>query len=94
LDDLLDENYDELSELYYQKKLIEPAKIDDIPEYGNHMTLEEFKSNCESGGFIDYDGYGYYATENKMVRNKTIIPSHFKKKKVLKDYTHVVWFNK
>jgi len=66
---------------------------EEIPEYGDLMTMEEFIENCECGGFIDDDGHGYYASEKKM-SNIFISPSDVKDKNIKKGYTHVVWFNR
>lgn len=49
-------------------------KLTPLPTYGTHMTLKSFIEHCESGGFIDYDGHGYYATKTK-ISNKVVIPS-------------------
>lgn len=67
--------------------------LEAIPSYGDLMTLEDFKDNCNSGGFIDYDGYGHYATATQM-SNLIVRPSDVKKKKLREDFTHVVWFNR
>ena len=56
------------------------------------MTLEEFIDSCGSL-FIDYDGFGCYATETEMF-DEEIIPSDVKKGKINYNYTHVVWFNR
>lgn len=50
-------------------------KLRPIPNYGTLMTLKEFISCVNSGGFIDYDGHGYYATKTQMT-DKLILPSH------------------
>lgn len=39
------------------------------------MTTKRFVECVKSGGFIDYDGFGYYATKNKMT-DKVVYPSH------------------
>lgn len=49
-------------------------KLEKIPDYGHHMTLEHFIECCMDGGFIDYDGYGKYATATQM-SNKSVYPS-------------------
>jgi hypothetical protein len=64
-----------------------------IPDYGDHMTLEVFINACKSGGFIDYDGYGQYATETKM-SNEIVCPSDIESGNINEKYTHVVWFNR
>jgi len=68
---------------------------EDIPEYGDLMTMEEFKECCDCGGFIDYDGFGNYASIKKM-SNVGIVPSDFRRKTIHNNtkFTHIVWFNK
>jgi len=58
----------------------------------DHMTLDKFIECCTSGGFIDYDGWGYYATDT-METDIGVIPSDILAGKVNRDYTHVVWYN-
>jgi hypothetical protein len=72
--------------------LLEP-KYEDIPEYGDVMDLEDFIECCEDGGFIDYDGSGNYATEDKMT-DITIYPSDITSGNYRKDFPKIVWFNK
>jgi len=64
--------------------------LDDI---GYHMTMEEFISSCECGGFIDYDGFGYYASADRQT-DKVIIPSHVMSKEHDETYSHVMWYNR
>ena len=64
-----------------------------LPDYGNLMTLEDFISNCGYGGFIDYDGFGEYATSTHT-SNIRVIPSDIKAGKINREFTHVVWFNR
>jgi hypothetical protein len=66
-----------------------PLKFQPLPYYGTLMTLAEF----EAHGFIDYDGFGNYATENQM-SNKTVYPSDVKKEKLDRSFSHVMWFNR
>jgi hypothetical protein len=66
----------------------------DLSTYGNHYTLKDFVENCLSGGFIDYDGHGRYATATQET-NIGIVPSDVTDNVYIKDkYTHVMWFNK
>jgi hypothetical protein len=57
------------------------------------MTVEDFLGAVESGIFIDYDGYGFYATETEysgiMAR-----PSQVKAEGLRSGWTHVLWFNR
>jgi len=58
-------------------------------------TLKQFVDMCESGGFIDYDGFGVYADkEKKMKTNIKVYPSDITSGKYRKDFTHVVWYNR
>ncbi len=78
------------------------------PDYGTLYTLEEFIGMVTEGGFIDYDGFGYFAIDDQM-SNRIIFPSDIKTYKLTSDYfefyygeftgknikfTHVVWFNR
>lgn len=57
------------------------------------MTLEEFVKSCDEGWFIDYDGYGRYATADQQT-NISIYPSYVTNGAYLKNFSHVIWFNK
>lgn len=61
--------------------------------YGDLMTFDEFKECCESGGFIDYDGSGNYATADEE-SNITINPSDIEEGVYRTDFTHVMWYNR
>ena len=91
-----DKAYREYSKIMREIKLIEPIVYEDTPSYGDLMTIDSFEQCCKDGGFIDYDGYGNYATAFKM-SNKTIRPSQVVNGTKLfnnPEFTHVVWFNK
>lgn len=95
---MLEETKPDRLALRNKKFEIEKLKVvewEDIPEYGDHMTMEDFKGYCDGGGFIDYDGSGNYASETHM-SNISISPSDFKINNIHKnkDFTHIVWFNK
>ena len=64
-----------------------------IPDYGDLMALEEFVECVNSGGFIDYDGTGYYATDKEYSEIEAI-PSVIKKGVINKKFSHVLWFNR
>jgi hypothetical protein len=64
-----------------------------IPDYGDHMTLEEFTKSVQGGCFIDWDGSGYYATATEM-SHIPARPSEIIEGSINKEFTHVVWFNK
>jgi hypothetical protein len=62
--------------------------MEPIPDYGEHMTLEEFSKAVRSGSYNGYDGNGYYATSSEMTDEQIDLPN------IDQTYTHVVWFNK
>lgn len=74
------------------RKLEEPT-YEDIPNYGDHMTMKEFISACKNNFFSDSDGSGYYATKDKMT-DIHVYPSDITSGNYRKDFSHVVWFNK
>ena len=57
------------------------------------MTINEFKSNCRYGAFMDTDGVGYYATD-KEVSDIKASPNAFRYGIIREDFTHVCWYNK
>ena len=67
-----------------------------IPNYGEIMTIEEFKYAVKSGSFNDDDGHGEAICNNRMhsglLDNTSIYPSSIDT--IPKDATHIIWFNK
>lgn len=57
------------------------------------MDINTFKDCCKCGGFMDDDGFGYYATETE-VSNIEAVPSAFVVGKIRQDFTYVCWYNK
>jgi len=74
-------------------RLIRPYEISDIPDYGDVMTLNEFKNICRNGGFIDYDGHGHYIDGDKMT-DINIYPSDVKTKSLRHELNKIIWFNR
>lgn len=68
-------------------------RFEPIPDYGDHMTLQDWISACDCGGFIDYDGHGDLATADQC-SNFQISPSERHLVKIPEWATHVVWYNK
>ena len=60
---------------------------------GNVFTIEQFIERSESGSFMDYDGYGYYATHNAK-SDILIYPSDILEHIYRDDFTHIIWFNR
>lgn len=90
---LTEEEDKQLAELSRQLRLIRPYEVEDIPDYGDVMTLNEFKNACRNGMFIDYDGYGHYIDGDKMT-DIHIYPSDVKAKSIRHSLNKIVWFNK
>lgn len=61
-------------------------------DYGDLMTVEEFKANVESGGFIDYDGMGHAVRGDEVDESFYVYPSEVDK--IPEDATHILWFNR
>lgn len=83
-----------VSDLSLKARMIQPCKFESIPTYGDIMELEDFIDTCKSGGFIDYDGHGYYAVDDKRMTNIKILPSDVRKGVIRKGFSKIVWFNK
>jgi hypothetical protein len=96
-DEFCERAYDVKESLYFISKEIR-LKKDPTMEFGKHWqgdtyTLSKFIEMVKSGGFIDSDGYGYYATDNGK-SDITIIPSDIMENKYREDFTHIIWFNR
>lgn len=84
----------ERERLENELRLIEtPKYFDTIESDDDVYALGEFIECCKDGGFIDYDGFGVYAFEDKKSDIK-IYPSDVMNDKIRKDFTHVVWYNR
>lgn len=87
------ETYSKVNSLERQIRMVMPYELEDLPTYGDKMTLKAFMSCVEGGGFINSDGYGHYVKDGKMT-NITIHPSDLKYKSIRKDFDEIIWFNK
>ena len=87
--------WDDNEILYMAKSMKETPKMRPFDELDREclMTINEFKSNCRYGTFMDSDGVGYYATD-KEVSNIEASPSAFVKGIIREDFTHICWYNK
>ena len=86
--------WDDNDALYMAKSMKETPEMRPFNELDREclMTINEFKSNCRYGAFMDSDGVGYYATD-KEVSNIEASPSAFVKGIIREDFTHVCWYN-
>ena len=67
-------------------------------DYGDLMTLEDFRTAVEAGAYNDYDGFGLAVISNKIVdrwgdEDVDIYPSRLDHALRL-GATHILWFNK
>ena len=91
--DFFEIEFKRFEELDREKRMIMPYTLEEIPDYGDVMSLKDFIAEVNAGNFIDYDGFGQYAKNNTM-SDICIIPSDVKHNAIRKDFDTVVWFNK
>ena len=58
---------------------------------GELFTVKEFLDDCESGGFIDYDGYGN-PVKDGLLMEMPICPSQ--RDQIPTSATHILWYNR
>lgn len=89
------EPYDkELSIASREYRLIKEPVMSPIDyDYGDRMSLEHFVNCCESGGFINYDGFGRYIKGDEE-SDINVYPSDIKSGVYRKDFDEVMWFNR
>lgn len=76
-----------------QVPLVDDYTLEPYPKYGDYFTMEEFKGNCECGGFIDYDGYGNLCIGD-MMTDIEIWPSIIMGGADVSRFDGIVWYNK
>ena len=89
----MDKEWSALAKLDREKRMIMPYELSELPDFGDVMPLESFIDCVKSGGFIDYDGHGYYVKDGKET-NIMIIPSDFKHKSIRTEFDTIVWYNR
>ena len=65
---------------------------EEIPDYGDVMTIKEWNECVECGLFTNYDGCGYFCKDGKMDRTLEVFSPKAAQTEI--DATHVCWFNK
>lgn len=91
---------DEISQVKEPNMDDHDESLDDIWEAepdDDCMTLDEFIECCEDGGFIDYDGVGYYSNSTEEYKNSDetrVYPSDITSGKINRNYKYVFWFNR
>lgn len=76
-----------------------PVRFTVVNTYGNHPQDEDdvyqvdtFRRYCESGMFIDYDGFGHPVRDSLADPDVWVEPSRLQL--IPADATHVVWYNR
>lgn len=95
------QDFQEAVKVYRQEsiKLSKETRLELNPEMspqddiGDLMEISDFISCVEMGGFIDYDGFGYYSNKTEQ-SNIIILPSDIRADIYRKDFSHVKWYNR
>lgn len=74
-------------------KVPEDPELEEIPDYGDHMTWEDFAECVACGAFINYDGHANLATATQCSK-VAFSPSDVGNYKIPAWVTHVVWYNR
>ncbi|KKL73771.1 hypothetical protein LCGC14_2071490 [marine sediment metagenome] len=62
------------------------------PNYGDLLTLEEFREQLRIGGIVSSDGCGYYASATQESNVPVVFDADYVIE--LPGLTHVMWYNK
>ena len=81
------------SRISRELRMIQTPVFDELSTFGDVMSLKDFIDYVNSGGFIDYDGYGHYVRDGKE-SDITIKPSDVSYGKIRKDFDTIIWFNR
>ena len=84
---------DKLSKIDREIRFNMSYELNELPNFGDVMSLEEFIECVKDGGFIDYDGYGSYVKDGKET-NITILPSDVKYNNIRKEFNTIIWYNR
>jgi len=74
-------------------RMLLTPEFHDLPDFGDVMSLKDFKANVACGGFIDYDGYGHYIKDGKE-SNIEIYPSDIRHGSIRDDFDTIIWYNR
>ena len=67
--------------------------FDVLPDYGDIMSLKNWLECVADGGFIDYDGHGYYVKNGKE-SNIMLHPSDVRYDSIRDDFDTMIWYNR
>lgn len=89
----MEEVWEKGAKLGREKRMLMTPEFNDVPEYADVMSLEDFIENVNCGGFIDSDGSGSYVRDGKE-SDISIYPSDIIHGSIRKDFDSVAWYNK
>ena len=81
----------------------DPVKFTSTNNYGcgprnedDVYTIEEWKDQVDTGGFVDYDGHGRLVKDGLADSVQFVKPSHYSASDNFNtwDATHIVWMNR
>lgn len=74
---------------------IEFDKFDEISEYDCHLIIDDFVNSVKCGAYTDDDGFGYYATADKVSNIVVNLGDiEYNEDERPKWATHIVWYNR
>lgn len=82
-----------INKLDRERRLIMPYELSDLPDFGHVMSIKDFIGTVNSGGFIDYDGFGHYVKDGKE-SNVEIYPSDVAHQSIRQDFDTIIWYNR
>jgi hypothetical protein len=84
-----------LTEKQLCEKYEQLAMIQAIVKYGDVLSIEDFIESVKVGGFIPYDGEGYYWDETRQEETKEPVSFDIKElQEKSNTYKYVIWYNK
>jgi len=89
----MDDVWKRSAKLDREKRMLITPEFEELSDYGDVMSLEDFIENVKDGGFIDYDGHGRYVKDGKE-SDILIYPSDVQHNSVRKDFDTIIWFNR
>lgn len=92
-EDYIEPYSSKMNELSRKIRMIREYELEEIPTYGDVMTLDYFIECVQDGGFIDYDGSGNYIKDGKMT-NISIYPSDVEHGAIRREFDTIIWFNR
>ena len=85
--------WDKINKLGREKRMLMTPEFDELSDFGDLMSLEDWLECVRCGGFIDYDGHGRYVRDGKE-SNIEVYPSDVSHDSIRKDFDSVIWFNR